>query len=268
MTFSCRSEFASDVLVDVLRDRGATIIPYDPGISDEQAQSLLVTGMVDVMLTSPLEYARAVGLVDCGLIPGIALSTRGATGLMRLLFGEGRGDIRTVRVRRDRPYETVVTRILLAEKHDLAPEFIEVDNHVMTADMLAGVDAALLAGDDALFNAGEHRSLLDMSDEWEDVVEDPLPYLIAWGRIGSVTEPMIVDLTQARDAALAGLADTAARHPRTEQASAFHQACVRGNVSYRLDADAARGLETFYRYAFYHGVIQDIPALKYAGGDR
>lgn len=248
-----------------LRDEGWTIVPYDPYTGNEELQSLLVSGKVDVVLTSPLEYAGSLGIVDYGLVPGLAVTTRGIPSIVRLLFGEGRGDIRTIASRNGHPYEVLVTRILLAEKYDLAPEVTEVSDEFVAADMLAVADAALLAGDEAILEAVEHRSQLDITDEWEDTVEESLPYLIAWGRLDGISPAMVESIIRARDSVQQHLVDVVSRHPAAAEADRFRAACDRGDISYMLDDDAIRALDTFYRYAFYHGAIQDIPSLKYVG---
>lgn len=265
MVFSCRGEFVSDPISQGLLDQGWTIVPYDPLTDNEQLQSQLGSGAIDIVLTSPLEYARSLGIIDYGLVPGLAVTMRGFAGVIRLLFGEGRDGIRTIATRRDRPYELLVTRMLLAEKYDLEPEFIQVDDDLPTADMLAVADAGLVAGDEAIFEAVGHRSQLDISDEWEDTVEESLPYLVAWGRLDSVSPAMIDSIIRARDTVPRYLTEQVARHPRSTEATRFQEACRRGDISYTLDADAVPSLETFYRYAFYHAAIQDIPAVKYVG---
>ena len=129
--------------------------------------------------------------------------------------------------------------------------------------MLAAADCALVVGDDAIFGTAGYTSLLDLTDEWGDAVEAPLPYMIAWGRVGTLSPERLADFTAARDEAVLTFADRVARHPRSAEANAFYQHYLRGEVDYVLGTEEIAALDTFYRYAFFHSAIVDIPAIKF-----
>lgn len=263
MTFSYHSEFISDILADALRERGWSVRSLDSSAEPDAVALLLETAGADIVLSSPLEYARAVGIIDYALVPGVAITTRGLAGLIRLLFIQGREDIQRVVIRRGHPYETLACNMVLTEKYDIEPSFIEVDPDMSVDQMLALGDALLLTGDDAILGVGERRSFLDISDEWEDLFEEGLPYRIAWGPMGSVDQRMIDMLIEARNAAVARLVDPP--HPGNPdlRASTLHKAFRRSDISFELGDEEIRGLETFFRYAYYHGAIPDIPAIKF-----
>lgn len=262
MIFSYHSDFVSDLLADALRERGWSVRSLGPSAESDAGALLLETAGADIVLSSPLEYARAVGVIDHALVPGVAITTRGLAGLIRLLFIQGREDIQQVVTRRGHPCETLACSIALTEKYDIEPSFIDVDPDMSLGQMLARGDAVLLTGDDAILDVGERRSFLDISDEWEDLFEVGLPYRIAWGPIGRVDQRMIDTLIEARDAAMARLAAPPPGQPDL-RASALHKAFRRGDISCELGDEEIRGLETFFRYAYYHGAIPDIPAIKF-----
>lgn len=258
MKFAYTEEFATEVLASALRGRGWEVLAHD------HPEDLLANGEVDIVMTSPLDYAGLLGgVVDYALVPGLAIVTEGFAGLMKLAFNPGLADIGTLAIKRTGSYESTIAGIVLAEKHDITPKRVVAPVDSSLDDMLRLADAALVAGDDAVFDLSGRRSLLDLTDEWGDITETPLPYRVAWGRIGGVPQEALDDLRAARDEAVLLLPDHAARSRNPDAAHDFYQHYLRGEVRYELTDSDLAALDTCYRFLFYHGAIQDIPALKY-----
>lgn len=257
MKFAYRKEFATEPLAEALRRRGWETIAV------EHPEELIATKQADIVFTPPLDYALALGLVDFALVPGIAIMTRGLAGLVRLVFNKGLQSFESIAVKNPLASETVIAVMLLVEKHDIELKIIHAPPEATIDQMLAVADAALLVGDDAIFNIGENTTVLDLADEWEDVVESPFPYMVAWGRVGEVPEEALADLFAARDEAVLLLADFAAQHPLGPLANGFYQCYLRGEIGYMMtDADIA-ALDAFFRYTFYYSIIPDMPAIKF-----
>jgi predicted solute-binding protein len=264
MRFAYRSEFATEPLADALRGRGWETLELPPAAPNESVGGIaLNNSAADIVLTSPLDYARAIGLVDYAMVPAFGITTRSFAGMVRLLFKKGLQSFASIAVEEQREYEELVARIVLAEKHEIEPVIQRFPVGTPIDVMFADADALLLAGDRSIFDVGDYRTLLDLSDEWEDAVEAPLPYMIAWGRIGSVEEGVLRDLVAARESAVLTLADRATQHPQPAEANAFYQQYLRGAITYDLGGEETAALEAFFRYAFYHTAITDIPAVKF-----
>jgi predicted solute-binding protein len=255
MRFAYRPEYASEVFATSLRERRwETIAHPAPG-------ELLLAGSAEIVMTPPIEYATSLGVVDYALVPGVGIATRGFAGLIKLAFNRGLVNIETVATSDVESSESVLSQIILSEKHDLDPTFVARKESDCAA-MLGSADAALLVGDDALFRCPADIPHFDLTDEWEDMTDGPLPYLITWGRIGSVSQAELDALSEARDAAVLTLADTAARHEHSREAQRFHERYLQGAISYTIGDDELDALDHFYRYAFYYGKIIDIPTIK------
>jgi predicted solute-binding protein len=257
LIFAYRKEFATEPLAAALARRG-----WDPMATDDPAAEL-VAGSADVALTPVLDYGRAAGVVDYALVPGISITTRGFAGLIKLVFNKGLVGFTSIAVKEPASSETLVARMVLAEKHDIEPKLVKVPAEATIEEMLAVADCALAVGDDAIFRTGGFTSLLDLTDEWGDAVEAPLPYMIAWGHVGTLTPERLADFTSARDEAVLTFADRVAMHPESAAANAFYQRYLRGEIDYALGNGEVAALEAFYRYAFYYSAIVDIPAIKF-----
>lgn len=256
MRFSYRKEFATEPIAEALRRRG-----WEGVVSDHPGKALL-DNSADIIIAPALDYARSLGLVDYALVPGFGIITGGFAGMLKLVFNRGLVNFSSLAVRDATAAETAIARMVLMEKHDIDPRIITVPEGTSLDAMLQHADAALLAGDDAIFNAGARTTLLDLSDEWEDAMEAPLPYMLAWGRTGEVPQGAIDELLAARDEAVLTLADRAAQHQQSAEANVFYQRYLRGDITYTLDVAGLAAADVLYRYAFYYSVIADMPALK------
>jgi predicted solute-binding protein len=254
--FVYRQEFATEPLARALAQRGWLVT------ASEHPADALIDGSADVVLTPALDYARSVGVVDYALVPDVAIVTSGFAGLLKLIFKPGLGGFDSIAARDVDSPDAMVARLILSEKHDIEPRMIAVRDRALD-DMLELADAAFLAGDDAVFDRSGSRTLLDLSDEWEDMTEAPLPYMLAWGRVGDVSEEMLHDISAARDTAVLMLADLAATHRHAPEANAFYQEYLKGSIRYALDERDLVGLDALFRYAFYYGLITDVPSIKY-----
>lgn len=256
MRFAYRKEFATEPIAEALRRRG-----WETVATDRPEAGLLDDG-ADIIMAPALEYGRSLGLVDYALVPGFGIVTGGFAGLLKLVFNRRLVNFSSLAVKDRQGAETSIARMVLVEKHDIDPRIVTVAPDATLEEMLARTDAALLVGDDAIFNAGSSTSLLDLSDEWEDTVEEPLPYMLAWGRIGAVPASAIAELLAARDEAVLMLADRAALHPMSNEANIFYQHYLRGEITYTLGEAGLAAVDAFFRYAFYYSVVADMPALK------
>lgn len=256
-------EFLTDPIAEALSRRGWDVAPSAVPGAD------LVTGKADIVIAPALDYGRHLGAVDYALVPGFGITAGGFAGIAKIAFRTGLGTISTLAVKRADDAASVVAGILLIEKHGIEPRFVETSADGDIGVMLDAADCALLAGDDAIFAPASLTSVLDLADEWEDMTEQFLPYMLAWGRIGAVPQAALDEFISARDEAVLTLADRAARHADSAAATALYQRYLRGDIRFELTAEqAADVLNPLFHHAFYHGIIQDIPSIKYLPGEE
>ncbi len=257
MRFAYRHEFLTAPIANALASRGWDVVAADdPG-------ELLISGEAQIVMTPPIAYGRNLGVVEYSLVPGVAIMTRGFSGVVRLAFNRGLVGVESIAVKDPRSSEALVARIVMQEKHEIEPALIPVPTDATLADMLAAADAALLVGDDAAFGTLEHQAALDLSDEWEDLTGEPLPYMVLWGRTYEIPESVLSELIEVRDQAVLQLAGDAAAHPESTAAGRLYERYLSGDITFTLDSEHLAALDAFYRFAFYHAGIQDIPALKF-----
>jgi chorismate dehydratase len=207
---------------------------------------------VDAALITPIDYARESS--DYMILPHITVSSKDESGAIALFFRSGLSSISTIAVDIGLTSEIVLTRIVLAEKYDINPQFVPMVPD-LTA-MLAKADAALLAGNSILELQSETNKV-DLVDEWTDLTE--LPYIHGfWGyRPNALTSDEIQSLLKAGEHGIRHVGSIS----RGTSDPVLSDEYLR-RFSYTLDEDAVDSLSEFFRYAFYYGIISDVPEIR------
>ncbi len=183
MTIAHTGDPVAAGIAAILEAQGASAVLHDdPG-------HLVATGAADVAIGDALGYARHLGIADIGLIPNVALLLDGFSGYLRLLFRPGSENLQ--RIAMEDPLSTagVVAGLLLIEKHEIEPTIVQAASEDSIDKILEETDGLLVVGAQAVETTAAGRHGLDLADEWLDVTEGPLPYLLAWGAVDRVDDP-------------------------------------------------------------------------------
>lgn len=138
----------------------------------------LLNKEIDAGLVPSIHYAKYS--VKYRIVPEICIASRGAVNSIRLYFRKDLKDIKTVAVDISSMTSVVLARIILSEKYDITPKFVAMRPNLV--EMLSQADAALLIGDNALFEETEYESYIDLGDEWDDLTGLPFVYALWVGR--------------------------------------------------------------------------------------
>jgi hypothetical protein len=153
-------------------------------VTPERAGDLFRKRLVDVALLSPLDYFRGVGKGDYRIIPGPCLAVKGYSGLLSLNFRPNLRTITNSSVDFDNEYLLSITRILLAERYDMAIEFVK-DN--------ADLDSALQKYDASLLLNHPSIGSIDITEDWFLSYDIPLP-LAYWVGINEEFDSEVINL--------------------------------------------------------------------------
>ena len=138
--------------------------------------------------------------------------------------------------------------------------------------MLASADAALIIGDNALFQSavGSHQSAvgsrqsavqtIDLGDTWTRLTGLPFVYAFWAGRENALDAGQVQMLQQAKRAGVAATDEIAAScFPDSPERQSVASRYLRDNIKYDLGPEERAGLELFYRYAAEVGVVAATP---------
>ena len=131
----------------------------------------LRVGTLDVALIPIIEYFRCS---DYLILPEISISSRGAVKSIRIFSRKPISECQTIALDTSSRTSRVLTQIVLAEKYNVYPSFVDCPPTVNLES--AETDAVLLIGDSALRNIGSAEFEVDLGAVWHDLFELPFVY--------------------------------------------------------------------------------------------
>jgi len=204
---------------------------------------------LDGAFLSPIDFAKNYS--SYRILPEIAAVSERDSGAVLLIFREDGRSIKKIGVNPAFESEIVLASVIFTEKYEIHPGIVPSRNGIACIDLNA--DAYLACGKEAQ-ESGGYTNKIDLVDEWYDVTE--LPYVHGFWAIreGSLERGDIDMIIKAgkEGAGKGGGADS-----RGAGSGA-------GRFRYSLGEHEIYALNEFYRMAYYHGIIRDIPDLRFA----
>ena len=188
-------------------------------------------------LLTPIDYARESSAYL--VVPGAVVASHGPNGPVTLQFRHGLRSVSTIAVDPSSANEIILARVVLAEEFGSFPSVVPVQGSA--AAMLEKADAALVVG-------GGHEAVpggqLDLIEAWAEMTGLPFCYGLWCRSRGAMTQQDMEALRSAHQEAQARAG---------ESATPFQ---------YLPTDETDEGLKTFLHYAYYHGVLPDVPDLN------
>lgn len=207
---------------------------------------------LEAALIGMIDYARDSS--EYRILSGPVVA--GGSDAVVLHFREGLHTIRTLAVHPAHTAEIVLARILLAEEFDAEPALVPAEQDL--ASMLRKADAALLVGDPAFRESARHPNRLDLADLWRDLTGLPFTHAVWCTRENALTAEHAGSIVRAARQGAAAR-EEAAPDPESQ----IHL----DGFLYAWDEEIRAGVAEFLRYAYYHGVIPDVPELNILGAE-
>jgi chorismate dehydratase len=222
---------------------------------------MLRDGDLDIALISPLEYAKESS--NLVIVPDVGLWSEAGGSAITVHFKAGLDDVQTLAVDPNFAAEIILAKILLAEEFDIEPKIIPVAGSL--EDMLSRADAALLVGDAGLREPGQFGAALDLIELWTQLTGSPYIHGIWCARDGSLEAQQAEQLLRARREGVEAFPLLAAASASEREFPGFDQEQLINYLeqfSYDLPEEAIDGIKEFHHYAYYHGVLTDIPEIN------
>jgi len=203
---------------------------------------------LDGAFLSPIDYGRDNSFYR--IIPGCCAASRGESLTVGLFFNEHLHAIRTLAVDASSGSEVVLAHLVLKEKYDVTAQILPLDAPPEVS--LKKADAVLLVGDACLAMKGR-TNRIDLVDEWTDLTGLPFVHGLWVAREEALTEPEIGVIVNSGRGAAAAVSDEK-DGDRREYLSGF---------LYEQKEDVLEGLSEYFRLAYYHGILEDIPDILF-----
>ncbi len=214
----------------------------------------------DAALIGPVEYARNSS--DFSLYPSIGISSRGESRTSVLCVNRNIRSITSVAVGAVSSSDIILAKIILSEKFEQDIVIVPVIGSVQ--QMLLKADAALLTGN-ALLTSQWEGPTLDLVDEWTDMTGMPFVHLLCAARKEKYKKEIASLLLSSQELGRASLSLIAAQQAEelSHPVDALEEQLE--SYAYGFDDEAREALGEFFRYAFYLGILPDVPEIEVFG---
>ncbi|HOM04580.1 MAG TPA: hypothetical protein PLU67_03695 [Candidatus Kapabacteria bacterium] len=218
--------------------------------TEEKAADLLQSNQVEIALLTPTALARISKKGDWRIIPSTALATKGYAELLTLSFKQNLNSIDSIYFEDANYYLKSIIQLLLAEKFDI---HTKISSDKVSKDE---VDAYISCFAE---QAGEFS--IDISEEWFDAFEFPLP-IAFWVTSGEIENADMIELTNSiKDKLLTNYETINENAERTK----YQQRS--GEIIWKWSEEIENALDKTMDLLFYHQIINDIPDTKILGRD-
>lgn len=218
---------------------------------------------LDIGLIPIVEYFRA-NATGAGyrILPEIAITSHGSVLSIQLFSRVPIHEIKHIALDTSSRSSIALLKILLAEKYHIDPNFVWCEPSINP--VTAETESVLLIGDAALKNLGTTAYSIDLGTAWQELTGLPFVYACWVAR-------REVDIGDTAKLLLKAKERGITRIPEIAQVEAKKLGLpvtlcteyIQKHIHYDLDESAIAGLETFYKLAAKHGLVEPGQTLSF-----
>jgi predicted solute-binding protein len=219
---------------------------------------------------SPIDYAR-YGAEYC-IVPNICVASSNLTNTIQLMLKSDLKNIERLAVDVRFTSEIILANIILKEKYRNESSRQNLQFIPMMPDvnaMLAKADAALLVNERPGASYPADTFTLDLVEEWNDMTDLPYVHGFWVGREEEMTEDEANALLRAKKEGVPLKNQIAQGVAQQQNLPLSDTTQFISSFSYDLGEREEESLAEYMHYAYYHGVIGDVPEIRFFDvGDR
>jgi hypothetical protein len=219
--------------------------------SEQQCATWLATNAVELALLTPLGYAAESFKTDYRIIPATGLMLEGFTNTASLYLKPSAEELERCGAVHAEDFLMKIGAAVLGEKFDTPTTLQPVAASEVASEPFSNYEVLLDYG----FNAA-HSIVLDLSDEWTDYTQQPLPVAFWVCRPDGIPED-IADIVTAM-----ARADLPEEEQVVEREHNGTTAERSGTIRWRWTADSESVLQTVIEMLFYWQFVGAISAVK------
>lgn len=224
------------------------------------AAHMLEDGSLDLAILPSIEYARMQNLF---IVPGISIAARGPVASVNLYCRKPLSEVKSIALDKRSRTSVALLKILCAEHYDISPGMKEMEPDIRV--MLQDCDAALLIGDDALYQEEEMAEIRDLALDWFGLTSLPFVFAFWAGRQGAVGFEEHLILRSSLQQGLMNVRKIAANYPspRIANSAELNEKYLTENIRYSFGENELDGLKLFYIKAWENGIIEGVPRFRF-----
>jgi predicted solute-binding protein len=213
---------------------------------------------------SPIDYARYGG--EYRIVPGICVASSAPTNSIQLILKPKLHNVERVAIDVRYTSEIILANIILLEKYRNEPAHKKLQFIPMAPDldaMLSKCDAAVIVHDFPRPFNRENTFIVDLVEEWNDLTG--LPYIHGFW-VGREDDLSVIEAEALQRAKQDGvsLASQITQSVALQQNLSVEEV-TRYFLSFTYDfgEQEQESISEFIHYAYYHGVLGDIPEINF-----
>lgn len=220
-------------------------------LTENECADYLLRNLVDAAFLTPIGYGKGVKVADYRIVPGPVIFSEDYTELATIYFRKGLNNVSSILSTTPNDFIVIIARLLLNEKFgiDLNIQYTEASK----ADILSSNDSAILWGKEI----GDDVSL-DISEEWYDLFEEPLP-LGFWVCRAEGYPPNIKEIV--KSIASSALPAKQEIEESEDKISSKHFQ-RKGSIYWHWAPHLETSIETVLLFLYMHQLLAEIPAVK------
>jgi predicted solute-binding protein len=213
---------------------------------------------------SPIDYARHGG--EYRIVPNICVASSSSTNTIQLVLKSNLHNIERVAIDVRFTSEIILANIILLEKYCNQPAHTKLQFIPMMPDvdaMLAKADAALIVQDIPLVIERKDTFTIDLVEEWNDLTGLPYVHGFWVGREEDLSKTEAQALFTAKYNGILLKSQIAQSVARQKNLSLTDLTDYISSFSYDFSEKEEASLAEFIHYAYFHGVIGDVPEILF-----
>ncbi len=213
---------------------------------------------------SPIDYARHGG--EYCIVPNICASSSTPTNTIQLFIKENKRNLERIAFDISYTSEVILANIILKEKYrnqfgHQNIQFIPMLPDINT--MLEKTDAALLINPFPKDYSQQGIFILDLVEEWNDLTNLPYIYGFWVGREEELIGNEASALFEAKKEGLKLKEQIAIAIANQKKLSIKNVSEYLSAFNYDFNEKEEASLSEFMHYAYYHGIIGDVPEIRF-----
>ena len=213
---------------------------------------------------SPIDYARHGG--EYRIVPDICVASSSQTNTIQLVLKSNLRNIERIAIDVRFTSEIILANLILLEKYRNQSTHSKLQFIPMMPDadaMLAKADAALIVQDNLQMISHAGTFTIDLVEEWYDLTGLPYVHGFWVGREEELSQTEAQALLTAKNNGIllkSQIAQSVAQH---QNLSINELTDYMSTFSYDFGNKEEESLSEFIQYAYFHGVIGDVPEINF-----
>jgi predicted solute-binding protein len=243
-----RTDSPFDLLIDIPANNALKLSEHAKGIRGA--------------FLSPIDYARHGG--EYCIVPNICVASSHRTNTIQLVLKSDMHNVERMAIDVRFTSEIILAKIILLEKYRNLPTHSELQFIPMMPDvdaMLAKADAALIVQDSPQMIGRDDTFTLDLVEEWNDLTGLPYVHGFWVGREEELSQTEVQALLAAKKDGVLLKSQIAQSVAQQQNLSLNELTKYISLFSYDFGEQEEESLAEFIQYAYFHGVIGDVPEI-------